>query len=1302
LPEFEVRPLHLHSLESLLADLVNGRPIATGAGDEFTFSDDGHARSGLAWYRKKGVTIWSANVSGPQVEDLVDSIHLDPPSVNEVKVGTGPFLRRRLRLKKVEAHRFAGLHKFGTPSQAPNNFAFEFSSAMTLFEGRNGSGKTSLMNAIVWALTGELLRPQREPEPAEDYNCSFPTDDAGVNETTHRISAVTPLPNSAQFRAEATIPADTWVELTFEDQDGNVLKPVRRSQHRSRQGKLQETAPDFSHLGVDPISLRLGTVMPGLLPLIRLGTESELGRAVSQLTGLSKLVDLADHVRRARTKIKNDLTKARQNELKQVDYQYETAKADLRVAASLIPEMPLACEVPGPSDDQTIETSISQITTAYRNAQIHAYESVRGILGDTFDPEKPELLLDLEKNVGRAVERASRPQDLESAKRLSSIRRIPIKELHLVEGRISELLAEASVLVKLAEDPSLAARTRLYARIAAWMAEHPAYQEDPSDRCIVCGLDIHNAVDPVTGSLVKEHIAQAHSNSDLLSKTLKKWADAAEADLLKNLPEALRAAAVDKLPPHPCDLLRCAVTRELFTYDPFVGVLASLKADVITQLDQIVAESAPLSKPLNINLPKECNKLESTLQNLELAIRFARWRNANDSLVQSVLLNVLGTSVSQDQTVPSDSLLGRLAELEKVVKAAKPISDALLQCARLDQALAKRRKLELRLTEYQTADVALEKIAEVGRLADEQVQELRRSLSGEAALWRSKIYLGAFPASAQELVDTPMGRNGELGISVKVGGYSAPAQHVSNASALRANLVAFFLAFWAYVTEQRGGITTLLLDDPQELLDEENRDRLAGALLDVVSQGAQLIVTSYDSRFCSRASRLQVPGGVIHFGVYPATDIQPVIRLCQPLSEIEKRRQAFEADVNNEECGRNFVDACRVFLEAKLGDLFDDPAYSAWAAANPDPTLATFVQRLRPLVKNGPEGMFNQHVFKRFVDMPSLTDRSPVLTLMNKSHHGHRLEIRAADAALHLNELIELVEIAEELHEECLRWRRRDRLTTEIVQTPIELTTSVAPAIQIPIWPSLAASTHYQSTASQESIELLDPSVLQSKSAFLLLRQNFGFAAPEGAIALVETVDGPVADRRLVIARTTDRVFARRVVRGVSSNLVGLTADVLDPRSRTPKTLMLSPTAVALHQVAGIVFDHSLSFGFSNDEAVQVDIADVLRRVKIGFRIKDESAVPLALEKQVVLGGDGIDLSDLGRYEGKLVAVALDDGSSLFKRVGATLPGDLGHLRQFESIGGLGSSQIIAIGESVSGIRSATHIRLIIGVLYHG
>ena len=132
-----------------------------------------------------------------------------------------------------------------------------------------------------------MLRPQREPEAAEDFECWVIAADGGDEHTAHKLSPLTPMPNVEQYRPDQPwVPADEWVELTFVDETGAELPVIRRSQSRSPQGKLKETPPDLSVLGVDPIAMRIGTIMPGLLPLIKVGSESELGRAVSQLTAL--------------------------------------------------------------------------------------------------------------------------------------------------------------------------------------------------------------------------------------------------------------------------------------------------------------------------------------------------------------------------------------------------------------------------------------------------------------------------------------------------------------------------------------------------------------------------------------------------------------------------------------------------------------------------------------------------------------------------------------------------------------------------------------------------------------------------------------------------------------------------------------------------------------------------------------------------------------------------------------------------------------------------------------------------------
>ena len=274
----ESRALHLHTLDSLITDLVSGRPVSTDEEREFVLSD-ARTRSALEWYRKRGSTNWTAAVSAAHADDLVNAALRDPPQLTPLPARPANANSRRLQLKKIEAHRFAGLHKFGTPDQLLRTTSTNL--VLLLLCSRAGTDQAklrflthSLVNAFIWALTGEMLRPQRAPEAAEDFECWIDAEQESDERTTHKLSPLTPMPNVEQYRPDqAWVPADTWVELTFADKSGAELPVIRRSQSRSPQGKLKETAPDLSILGIDPIAVRIGTIMPGLLPLIEVGSE---------------------------------------------------------------------------------------------------------------------------------------------------------------------------------------------------------------------------------------------------------------------------------------------------------------------------------------------------------------------------------------------------------------------------------------------------------------------------------------------------------------------------------------------------------------------------------------------------------------------------------------------------------------------------------------------------------------------------------------------------------------------------------------------------------------------------------------------------------------------------------------------------------------------------------------------------------------------------------------------------------------------------------------------------------------------
>jgi len=395
--------LHLQTIESLFAELIGGRTVATDTDGGFQLQNT-DSRAALNWYRQNRPK-WAGNVTTVDVEAIAGCLDKPLPALPVPPIAT-PNSKRRLRLIKVVAHRFAGIHAYGTPSDAPANYTFAPSAPITLFEGWNGAGKTSIINAVTWCLTGEILRPQRLPESGNtDFNAYFMrTIDGKEEHTPHAISPVTPMPDGRDFIPERDkpVPADTWVELTFVDESGVELPPLRRIQTRTNRGKLSETGPDFSALGVDPIALRIGTVMPAILPYIQLGDASDMGRAVAQLTGLADLANLAKHATKAADKLSKDMTREREAEIATADALFRQARGDLQAAILEFPAMKPGDALPEPSVENGVEASLIALETHFTNLKADALRGAVAILGEAFDPSDKKSRDQLEAVIGPA------------------------------------------------------------------------------------------------------------------------------------------------------------------------------------------------------------------------------------------------------------------------------------------------------------------------------------------------------------------------------------------------------------------------------------------------------------------------------------------------------------------------------------------------------------------------------------------------------------------------------------------------------------------------------------------------------------------------------------------------------------------------------------------------------------------------------------------------------------------------------------------------------------------------------------
>ncbi len=1314
LDEPTVRPLHLHTIESLCAELVSGRPVGVGAENNSYALKSKTSRSILAWYRNNRAK-WAGNVMRGDVDAIVDAAAVEPPNLASTTGTAAHSPNRKLTLRKIEAHRFGGLHAYGTRARAPENFLFGPKQSITLFEGWNGSGKTSLLNAVIWCLTGQLLRPQRKPEDAKnEFECRIDRGSPASPEapTYHATTPVTPLPNPKRFLPDdGQLPIDTWVELTFADDAGTTFPPVRRSQSRTLRGAISESAPNLEVLGVDPIAVQIGTTMPGLIPFIQIGSVSELGQAVAQLTGLADLVDLSKHATKVQQRLDSEFRKARKEEISNQDEAFRQSRDDLIAQIEALPSIAPPDELPDPSSNPNLEAKLKALEEHFLARKSHILEEAKTVLGDAFDPSDKAARDDLESNIGPALGQLQQLNKLPSASRLAALGALPDQQLTEAASWCDEIRREADILSDLATNPSLSSRRQLYARVSAWMEEHA--HDDLSD-CAVCGQSLADALDIATGRLVRDHLQEAlDGDSELIGHTIASWSKTRLGQLAEVLPDALYSEVRKDLPIDPGTLIKCAIIDELFDTPAFKGSLAALKSGTEslcdTNLSSLPRFNNPEVKPLPSAVLESAADLDGVLRRLDRAIAFSHWRSDHHDAVKQVATSILGTKNERPDSVSQASPLNaRLAALDQTVKSAAPITLALTLCGRMSRTLSARRGNEKRLAAYDETIGGLTEVIALGTLAEKQVEGLRTSLHNRALHWRSRFYSSAYVSAGHDLVDTNMDSKGTLNILVGSHGAAAPAQHIANASALRASLIGFFMAFWEHVLEVRGGLRLLALDDPQEMLDDDNRDRLARAFPEFVEAGAQLLVTTHDRHF----ARMVVAEGrkkqqVEHRSVHPVNAARSTVETAPAIEELDRRRLEFERRIDDTAKAQEYASEARIFIEARLADLFDNPAYPAFSSSTKAPTFSDHLNRLRGLVGAPPNELFRSRLVGDFCNDPALAEGAPCLILLNTAHHN-KGAITFKQVWDVRDDLKRLRGMVEDLHEEFRRWRWRDP-TPATAADIIPLTAHLRLSFKVPIYPDLAAFTgavpieETQATAGDR----FEGSWFEDKALFYLRNENLGFAAPSGAIAVVECNPQPGNDRNLVIAIRGSDVYARRLLRAQRAAEAGVTvalaAQTPDPR-KSPPTLLLDPSQVQIHRVLGVLFDEVMP-PRSNQEAVQIESAPGLSKIETAYRVREESALPLALPGQLVLGGPIIQPDKLSEYEGRLVALTLTNGSSIFKRVGASLPYTLRSLRQFQSIGGLGASEVIAseaIEGRFKGVEVIDYARLVLGVLYEG
>jgi hypothetical protein len=1194
----------------------------------------------------------------------------------------------RFHLRRVRAHRFGGLHHFDPRKDEPEEFDFLIRRKLLSLTGKNGTGKTSLLNAITWCLTGHIYRAQRGPEPPGTVVVEA-TDETGKAE----VPVVTPIPTSIALSGDDPVTVDTWVELEFQDINGHDAR-VRRSVGRNSRGGF-EPRIEVSGMTLDDSALQIGTRLPGLVPYIQLNKRSAFGAAVATLTGFGSLVMLAGHATRLQERIRTRTLKSAQKEL-------DTTRATItRALYEINSELPAlqACGVVAASDLRNAE-GLANWQQALHVTHSQLLHDVGRVL-PTFNHDDASQRLSLSRLIGEAIAAIDMPTLKKSptAQRLTRLQKLTDEQCLAVDGLILDLHNEAHLLAEQASNAEEAQRTRLYARVASWLQET---DQAIGDCCPVCGSTLATALDAISGQPVREHLAKCAVQSTTLSHTIASWEELAKARLAAALPNELHTELVAELPSQPHDLIRSALVDEIFSDRAFAAPFDSLRITTATLCDEALKAIPAMEEPTTLPFPRDFADTSRLANRLVRLVAFARWRRQNDQSWREVFKSVIGRVSEQDgadtSIVDKRPLAGRLVAIRRLVEASRPVARAIELTQDLSKALTTEVTDTKRISDCQSLAESLDEVARLKTLVDGELKALLTELSAETISWKNRLY--GVIVGAPQLERANVAPGGNVSLHVAIGGTRVPAEAIANASHLRASLIAFLFAFWEYRWQRLGGLSLLLLDDIHELFDPENRRRIASAIPLLVERGAQVICTSNDESF-SRDLSLAASDANVDYErrcIHQLTPHRSCLAVGIYQDEVDRLRLAFETSPGEDGPAVDYLLGARIYFEQRLIDFFDTP--------NPQvPAKATLHDLLGAARRSRRLGMepFDSIAMGRLLDNTGLADGSPLLDLLNRSAHRTRDTLRYGDVDAVKVELQRVRELMEGAYGGYQHWLRRDS-SMRGQYTPQNLPPAILQAPHdVPVRWQLAAFTHDGVDAGGRLFKdgTFDLAWFTGKAAYRIARPTFGFACPRGSLAIVDLTDDNILDNRLVIALHDSAVYARRLLRSHSGGAyIALGSEDENPLNRAP-SLFLPRAEVQLLKVVGVLFDDPSTPVSSTAEAFAIDIGSRLTEVETAYRVQGDSALPLALPNQLVLGGLPIPPRELPTHCRSIVALETTEGDPKLKRVGASVDESQG-LHMFESIGGLGDSMAAYIinPTEASTIPIVKRARRIIGVLY--
>lgn len=1167
----------------------------------------------------------------------------DPAAVT--KQETGEVEANSWRLQLLECSGFGGLNQLGGP-----DFVLRVNTENWCLEGQNGSGKTSIASAMIWALTGYrcrdqegLVREQGRREPV--FN------DSGV-----QIGDWPPLIAYPSTPSKLSGTAEAWVRLTFRNESGEVARAFR-SLSAPVSGEPVLDAKIDAPLLAAPQLIETGLLMPARLGRIGFGERSQtIYEAVKLLTGLDQLADIGEGAAKFSHRSKRFLKYGLDNGIQRIEARMESLlesagkeaeKAAFRLTISKKPE-----------DEEFAEELRDIAKRALEEAGSHL-ELLASELVSGLDTSKAEDRLTIKNAVSAA--RGILQQGVKGIAVFNAWAALKAAHSDPTFQKLPAVLADAKARLSeaLVWDKRQAEDTKLRLKALASQFFAPSVHTHEVPDCPLCESKLSGEKREALAAELEE-LKMASSAAE------RKLVDACaefEKSIREVLPVELETHFAALATMQPRDSFQAAATERFAEDPPFSTVLTGMG-----RFAKVTAEALASDLPAfefeapaqALDIPGVARNLLSYMHNAQRVSFLVSWWVDNRQQFVDAWSALKGVADTNGEFSP-DSLEGKLQVLEAALERAEPLDD--LGKKLNDAATEADKWLVIRTQQLIREDIAdaLEPLKDLRTLVATETASSISALSGRIKSVLDRIHFKerlSFEDAALSKKSVQISGSFDHGIRVD-------ASMVANSSWLRAILWSFVFALREQTIERFGAnpFPLTVLDDPQVTFDPRNKRKWAQEIAGLANaepkepEAMQLIVITHERQFFQflvNNEKLTGQQGMVA-PVNRATGTASVVNG----SSLARSYQG-AVDNNDDAAAQDYISEVRIYCEDLLKIMLRgaDEDVSGFNLSKLVPLLDQVVSDAVP--------PFNLRPFAKLLNVFKDGNGGRILEILNSAHHikdGSIGVAQAKDVKEFWEKALQTrIHTCFKIYAEYEAYSGEPRLfpwMDSVVPLP-EGNSDELKAIKF-LQTGIAAAAKSDGRVGDglitiEEFNESEKVTLHNHDAYQLASGTLDPVAAIGDVIIVSNY-AKVRERNLVVAACGDQLLARRYnLTDIHPHMAILTGQSVDPHD-LPQPIIVPTDRLKPRKIVGTLFASSkLPVPPKDDNVEFLSLSDIsivralLEDAKL-FKVVGRSAEPIALDGQFIMTQPvSLTPPSLLEMEGHLVIAVDDAGARYFKR----------------------------------------------------